>query len=81
MTDRYAVLIDKTVPGVAYGPVLLLGRHIEAIAVGHFTDLRLAKIFTESMREYDTRLGLGLGRLRVYDHETESVVHELPIEK
>ena len=77
MTDRYAVIIDKPVPRLVYGPILLLAPHEQATIIGHFSDLELAKTFVASAREFDIRLNMGLGRLRVYDHATSSVIHEM----
>lgn len=44
--------------------------------VGHYNDLDDAKAFIERLRYADLQRNLGLGRLRVFEHRTATVVYE-----
>lgn len=76
MIARYAVLIDKPVAGVAYGPIVMAGTETLGHAIAYFEDPEAAKLFTESAREWDRRQNLCLGRLRVFDQVALAVLLE-----
>lgn len=74
---RYVVIIDKPVPHVAYGLIVDVGPKDQGTTIGYFHDVEAAKLFAESAHGWDLKMKLGLGRLRVFDHATSTVVHEL----
>jgi hypothetical protein len=75
-TRRYSVLIDKPTQNTT-GPVVVMGRGDKAHAIAYYDSLEDARRFARYTHSVDIERRLGLGRLRVFDHDASTVVLEV----